>query len=159
MGRYLELARKVAQKAPATPYDINDINDKSPSSSGLVTPERDTNVPDVWSQGFLQLDPFCAPRDVPRPHWLRFIGDFRDFLQSGWAEKAHALGWSSLDLFGCHPTRPYARLDQKGLLWLLQGRPIVALTDTIAMIDVGRDDHHSFNRQLVRDEAVLAWEV
>jgi hypothetical protein len=31
------------------------------------------------------------------------------------------MGWTTLDLFGVHPTRPAVRFDVMGLLLLLQG--------------------------------------
>jgi hypothetical protein len=57
-------------------------------------------------------------------------------------EQAEALGWTARDLFGLqtppaksHPS--YSRLsryDETGLIWLLQGRQVVALTETTAAI-------------------------
>ena len=47
MGRYLELARKVAQKAPAIRYDKNDINDKSPAFSPTPGPQPSRTAPAV----------------------------------------------------------------------------------------------------------------
>ena len=56
--------------------------------------------------------------------------------------QAEALGWTSRDLFGLHkpPDKPapsYRRLsryDETGLIWLLRGRPVVALTAKTAAI-------------------------
>jgi hypothetical protein len=53
------------------------------------------------------------------------------------------LGWIANDLFGLAviPERPtpnfqrLSRYDQTGLLWLLQGRKVVALTDKTAAIE------------------------
>jgi hypothetical protein len=55
---------------------------------------------------------------------------------------AAALNWSSRELFGLHqvPAQPAAtyqrlsRYDATGLIWLLQGRPVVALTEGEAAI-------------------------
>ena len=52
------------------------------------------------------------------------------------------MGWTARQLFGLHtrPERPaasYSRLsryDETGLIWLLRGRPVVALTATEAAI-------------------------
>jgi hypothetical protein len=52
------------------------------------------------------------------------------------------LGWTARDLFGLHqpPTNPapmYRRLsryDETGLVWLLEGREVVALTQETASI-------------------------
>ena len=56
--------------------------------------------------------------------------------------ETEALGWTSRDLFGLMPVPEHAkpsfqrlaRYDHTGLLWLLQGRPIVALTEATAAI-------------------------
>src|SRR5262245_48363740 len=53
-----------------------------------------------------------------------------------------ALGWDSRDLFGLHtpPERPHSsynrlsRYDATGLIWLLQGRDVIALTAKGAVI-------------------------
>jgi hypothetical protein len=60
-----------------------------------------------------------------------------------WGERAAALGWTAHDLFGLAaiPERPtpnfqrLSRYDQTGLLWLLQGRTVVALTEKTAAIE------------------------
>jgi hypothetical protein len=56
--------------------------------------------------------------------------------------RAEAFGWTERELFGLHPVpeRPAAnysrlsRLDGVGLIWLLHGRPVIALTQTAATI-------------------------
>jgi hypothetical protein len=61
---------------------------------------------------------------------------------SQWGAQAHAFGWTARELFGLHPVpeRPagnysrLSRLDDTGLIWLLRGRPVVALTETTAAI-------------------------
>src|SRR6266540_135677 len=53
-----------------------------------------------------------------------------------------ALGWAARDLFGLMPVpnNPHpsfsrlSRYDETGLLWLLQGREVVALTESTAAI-------------------------
>ena len=73
--------------------------------------------------------------------WQRAIDDGRAFLAQ-WGEQAQALGWTARDLFGLHevpgnPHPSYSRLsryDATGLLWLLQGQPVVAITSTTAAI-------------------------
>jgi hypothetical protein len=88
--------------------------------------------------GVLQLRP---PALVPVERWQRCVEDGKRFLAK-WGEQAESLGWSSADLFGLHtpPARPHpsynrlSRYDCTGLCWLLQGRPVVALTETTATI-------------------------
>ena len=78
---------------------------------------------------------------VDTPRWQQAVEDAKAFLGT-WGEQAHALGWSNRDLFGLHtppadPHPSYSRLsryDATGLIWLLQGRPVIALTETTAAI-------------------------
>jgi hypothetical protein len=78
---------------------------------------------------------------VPVERWRQCVQDGKRFLAK-WGEQAEALGWTSADLFGLHqvPAKPapsYSRLsryDCTGLIWLLQGRAVVALTADTATI-------------------------
>ena len=73
--------------------------------------------------------------------WQQAVEDGRCFLAQ-WGDQAYALGWSTQDLFGLAtlpdgPTPNYRRLsqyDQTGLIWLLEGRPVVAITEGTAAI-------------------------
>jgi hypothetical protein len=86
----------------------------------------------------LQLKP---PTLVEIERWRRCVQDGSKFLAL-WGERAEAMGWRSTDLFGLHavPDKPHpsyqrlSRYDATGLIWLLQGRPVVALTETTASI-------------------------
>jgi hypothetical protein len=81
------------------------------------------------------------------------IVDARAFL-ARWGEQAEALGWTARDLFGLHqppaPPHPsYSRLsryDEAGLIWLLQGRPVVALTEATAAIQSSSGAITSYRR-------------
>jgi hypothetical protein len=88
--------------------------------------------------GVLQVRP---PALVPVERWQRCVKDGSRFLAL-WGEQAESLGWTSVDLFGLHtpPERPHpsysrlSRYDCTGLCWLLQGCPVVALTEDTATI-------------------------
>jgi len=97
---------------------------------------------------FGRLDRTCAalaarsPEHVPANRWQQAVQDGRRFLAK-WGEQAAALGWTPRDLLGLqkppdqpHPSyRRLSRYDETGLIWLLQGRPVVALTATTAAIE------------------------
>jgi hypothetical protein len=78
--------------------------------------------------------------DVAR--WRQCVEDGKRFLAK-WGEQAQALGWTSADLFGLHeiPEKPHpsyrrlSRYDCTGLIWLLEGHPVVALTTDTAAIE------------------------
>jgi hypothetical protein len=78
---------------------------------------------------------------VARHRWQQMIWD-ADILLAKWGARAQALGWASQELFGLHtpPERPAAnyhrlvRYNETGLIWLLRGRRVIALTTTMAAI-------------------------
>src|SRR5262245_3269452 len=88
--------------------------------------------------GVLQLRP---PALVPIERWQQAIEDGRRFLAT-WGSQAEALGWTLADLFGLHqpPAKPHpsynrlSRYDATGLIWLLEGGEVIALTADTASI-------------------------
>jgi len=83
-----------------------------------------------------------CPEHVPLRCWQRAVEDGKRFLAQ-WGRQAAALGWTAGDLFGLHqpPAKPHpsysrlSRYDCTGLIWLLQGRRVVALTAETAAIE------------------------
>ena len=82
-----------------------------------------------------------CPDLVPLDLWQQAVADGKTFL-SRWSDQAQALGWTAKDLFGVHkpPEKPHpsysrlSRYDEAGLIWLLCGREVVALTEATAAI-------------------------
>jgi len=83
-----------------------------------------------------------CPDRIEVDDWQQAIEDARRFL-ARWGEQAAGLGWQENDLFGLHdlPDKPMptlrrlSRYDKTGLVWLLRGRPVVALTARTAAIE------------------------
>jgi hypothetical protein len=122
--------------------------------------EYDSGVPRTWAEALAQLDPFNPPADVPLARWQQFIDDCGHFLDLGWANRAEAFGWEPLELFGCDRERPLARYDHMGLLWIIQGRKLVALTARTATIDTLTGSLQIYRRVPIgTDRIVLAWEL
>jgi hypothetical protein len=124
-----------------------------------ATTEYDSGVPRVWAEALARLDPNSPRGDIPSQRWLRFIDDCGQFLDDGWAAYAARLGWGPLDLFGCDPTRPYARINRAGLLWLLNGRRLFALGGDAAAIATASGGYLTFRRRLREPGGILAWEL
>jgi hypothetical protein len=95
---------------------------------------------------------------MPPYRWRRFVDDVALFLDQ-WADRAAALGWESPDLFGCDPGRPFARIDQAGLLWLLHGDRLIALSDSAAVIETRTGARQTWRRKPTDPGRVLAWEL
>jgi hypothetical protein len=82
-----------------------------------------------------------CPELVETDRWQQAVNDAATFL-ARWGNQAHMLGWTAHELFGLHPIperpapafRRLARYDSTGLIWLLQGRPVIALTASEAAI-------------------------
>lgn len=122
--------------------------------------EIDGGAPRAWAEALARLDPTKPPADVPPKRWTRFIDDCGRFLDGGSADRAAALGWGPLNLFGCDRERPFARLDHMGLLWLLNGAAIVELHRDRAIIQTERGARQSYRRRPAEvGRMVLAWEL
>ena len=118
-------------------------------------------APQAWAEALARLDPAHPPRDVPRQRWVQFINDCGRFLDSGWAQRAIWLGWAPINLFGCDRERPYAKVDQAGLLWLIEGRSLIALSHDIAVIASPSEggQRHYRRRAGKPRQNVMAWEL
>lgn len=112
----------------------------------------------AWVEGFVRLHPDRPVGDVPAKRWLQFTEDVGKFLDGGWAEKAAALGWGPYDLFGCDRDKPFARVDRAGLLWLLNGRALAALSAGAAVIETRTGSKLTYRRKPDLGGTVLAWE-
>jgi hypothetical protein len=83
-----------------------------------------------------------CPDLVEEHRWREATADSIAFV-THWGVEAAALGWTARDLLGLadvpdNPGPNYRRLsryDQTGLIWMLQGRRVVALTKTTALIE------------------------
>jgi hypothetical protein len=103
--------------------------------------------------------PSEARGDFPARRWDQLRRDVADFLASPWPAEAARLGWSELDLYGVDADLPYARIDGFGLLPVLNGGRIVALTADVAILETPGGARQSYRRQPDRPGRVLVWEV
>jgi hypothetical protein len=121
--------------------------------------EHDGKIPRAWAEGFARLHPDRPPGDVPPKRWQRFVDDAGQFLDSPFCAVAAALGWGPYDLFGCDRDRPFARIDRAGLLWLLNGDRLIALTENTATIETRTGARQTFRRKPNEPGRVLAWQL
>jgi hypothetical protein len=144
MNRYLAKLRAVSQEnhhisapsKPSKPSFEGFEGNQSSRISAFGGHERNAR----YSHLISALKERC-PEFAPSDRWQQAIRDAETFLGK-WGEKAHVLGWTGQELFGLHPvpehpSANYSRLsryDETGLVWLLQGRPVVALTEESAAI-------------------------
>ena len=90
---------------------------------------------------------------VEAKRWRQAVEDARRFVAE-WGEQAAALGWTANDLFGLAPIpaapKPsferLSRYDLTGLVWLLSGRRVIAMTDSTAGIETVRGGTLTYRR-------------
>jgi hypothetical protein len=146
----------LATLAAAYPQNANAINERyirtdiaihRPQRSGETLPSSDgpeSNTETIF--GFEDEPPL--------------IDDIGRFLDSPFCAEAAALGWSPYDLFGADRERPFARVDQMGLLWLVNGRPLLGLARDHAVIGNPRTSPpHTYRRKPGEPGRVLVWEL
>jgi hypothetical protein len=116
----------------------------------------------AWSDGVARLPTIAPPGTYPAHAWQQLIIDAERFLEE-WAQQAAALGWPAWELFGCHRRAPWGRIDGMGLVLLLHGDPLAALTATEAVIRRPSGAHQTYRRKhsdpLLPVERCLVWEL
>jgi hypothetical protein len=164
-------------KGPPTLDALGSLGSRAPSGEFCITPagawtdackapgainDHSGGAVAEWAAALARLDPNKPPGDVPPVRWGRFIDDARQFLASDWPRQATELGWTALDLFGCHSVAPYARHDCKGLVWSLGewgGGTLAVITAETAVIERPTGSRQTFYRSPhgVAD-VLLPWE-
>jgi hypothetical protein len=101
---------------------------------------ENSSIEEAYGRIITALDIRC-PDLVPTERWHAAVADGQRFLAE-WGDQARAFNWTPRDLFGLHqpPAKPHpsysrlSRYDEVGLVWLLQGRKVAALTEDAAAI-------------------------
>jgi hypothetical protein len=124
---------------------------------GSVSFVTDPGICFCWGEGVAQLNSTRPPENIPPRRWVQFINDCNQFLKI-WATQANALGWEALDLFGCDSVKPYSRVDRQGLVWILNGRRVIAMTAEAATIEGAGSSRLAYRRERKNDR-ILAWKL
>jgi hypothetical protein len=115
-----------------------------------------------WVSGVARLAEMQPPPSYPAHAWRQLITDAERFLDD-WAPQAAALGWPGWELFGCHRRAPWGRIQGMGLVLLLRGDEIAALTATEAAIRTRTSARQTYQRKLADPlhpgERCLVWEL
>jgi hypothetical protein len=141
MGKYLDMLKTIDANRGSEKSELCEERYTNPSA----TDEEHNRGGDLFRlsrffRTFSELERRCPARIDPA-RWQQAVNDGQRFLAQ-WGEQAEALGWTARDLLGLHevPATPHpayqrlSRYDCTGLIWLLQGCPVVALTEATAAI-------------------------
>ncbi len=116
-------------------------------------------VPETWTQGMADLLAMACPASCPAERWKVLREDAYTFLRDH-AARAHEVGWTVLDLFGVHPVKPWVRFDHMGLVPLLNGARVTALSDIEVVIEKPSGARLTFRRcGQVPSEARPVWNL
>ena len=129
----------------------------------FLDPPADPEARAGWVRARIgTLSPSRLPHHWPAARWSQFVVDADSFCQD-WLETACVLGWPIWELFGCHRRAPFGRIDGMGLVPLLRGKELVALTDAEAAIRTATGAHQTYRRKphdpLHPAERCLVWEL
>jgi hypothetical protein len=102
------------------------------------------DCPSEWRAICNELKHSEPPSWASTDRWSELVADAEAFL-TAWGLTADRLGWTTLDLFGVHPTAPTARFDVLGLIPILCGRRVCVFTEQTATIECrsgAKQTHH-----------------
>jgi hypothetical protein len=126
------------------------------------TAELDEVVPDSvaqrWREAIARIEGQDAPARVRSARWQQFIKDANTFIEE-WAARATADGWDAVCLFGVLPEAPEAAIHVAGLVWLLQGDNVVAITASTASIMTRSGAIQTYYRRPSIRDAIPAWDL
>lgn len=163
-------AREPVVPADAPPETAETLAFKGAGTTGTIgTGENDVRpqnaagldegvIPPDWIDGVARLNPEMPPQDFRAGDWHQLV-DNAGVLLSQWAAKAHALGWTTLELFGLHPATPHARFDRMGLVGPLMDNEVIAITADTATIRTASGATTTFYRAKVAPGGRPAWEL
>lgn len=132
--------RPAPKKVVISECENPDFVEQSVTSFQTSTCAKSAKSPSRYRSEFNSLERRC-PDLIEPDRWQQALSDGRQFLRI-WGEQAKVLGWTVQELFGLHaiPAKPHpsfqrlARYNSTGLIWLLQGRPVVKMTADTAAI-------------------------
>lgn len=120
------------------------LRDKYEERAAIL--EYEANLPRAWAEHFARIEQDGPPGDFSPTRWEAALDGALVFADQ-WGAEAHRLGWDVSEVFGLHPTAPAARVDCRGLAWLLgDGSQVVAMDRCGANIKTARGGHQRFHR-------------
>jgi hypothetical protein len=141
LGDKTEPPKLATLATPAENADfLNNANILSVASDWLRLATPGYAHDDGIEVSLARLDMEC-PLYVDAERWRQAVADAKEFMDQ-WGERAAALGWTGADLVGLHepPADPHpsynrmSRVDCMGLVWMLNGDPVVEVAADNALI-------------------------
>jgi hypothetical protein len=112
-----------------------------------------------WAAALSQLPLTRTPGDASPLRWRQFVDDAGRLLRDGTLDEAIRLGWTPLDLCGCDRSKPFARIDQMGLIWFIRGGRVDSVSRSAAIIETVAGARQTYRRKTQGIGQVVVWEL
>jgi hypothetical protein len=140
-----EMQERKSTTYESASYEINEFNELVPEGSQLNSLNS--------LNSYLSILERRCPAYIDGARWQQCLTDGRRFV-ADWGSQALGLGWTLDNLFGLHvppeaPHPSYSRLSRQdctGLVWLLQGARVTALSSETAAIQMPSGNILKFRR-------------
>jgi hypothetical protein len=111
-----------------------------------------------WAAGLAALKRMPCPVAVELERWRQLQVD-ANHVGDRWSTQATALGWSTLDVFGCDPKHPADRQDRAGLAWVIGGASIQVISHEVAILRYSCGLLQKVRKCRVIQGRILAWDL
>jgi len=137
---------------------VEDWHDSFEERAAIV--EFDARIPREWAEGYARLCVMPRHPDFTEDRWQSLIDDAGRFMD-GWAVTVAAMGWTALEVFGVDGRMPYTRIDQMGLVPLLGGSEVVAVSADSVTVQTSTGARQRILRANKKKspERVTVWEI
>jgi hypothetical protein len=115
-------------------------------------------MPAEWTAGLATLKRIPCPVAVDLDRWRQLQVDANCIIDR-WSVQTTALGWSTLDVFGCDPEHPADREDRAGLAWMIRGASIQVITQEVAILRCFGGLLQAVPKCRFTQRRILAWDL
>lgn len=122
----------------------------------VVTRPRQSDIPDDWHARLVAMAD--EPPANVSPMFIHRVAADGSQLLGMWSGEIERLGWTALDLFGVHPSVPESRFDVMGLVPMLRGGAVRAISPVDAVVGMPTGSILRYQRKLGAQPRVAIWE-
>jgi hypothetical protein len=136
-----------------------DAGSENPSEGSTAPTDKIAALPPEIIRGLETLLAMPTPGDFAPKRWAMSIA-VAIRLAEDWGARALALGWSTEDLFGLHPSSPHIRFDAMGLAFMLGSADrVIAMSTSMAVTRKPTGSTVVFRRRPDPCDSVPAWRL
>lgn len=124
-------------KAPS-PTLLRELRARRDELLAHLLEEPMAGAPAEWLDGVVQALNAGSARGFHDARWSSLRTGLQTFA-TNWSVRAASLGWTTIEVFGCHPDEPFGRTDMHGLAMKLVTADVFAMTADTAGLRIEAD--------------------